>query len=54
MNLDVMGGIDWFDYANEPLDEVRRKLGVLPKSDVALRAGSLSALDPNAIFSRSS
>jgi hypothetical protein len=53
MNLDVMGGIDWFNYANDPIDDVRRKLGVSPKSADALTAGSLSAMDPNAVFSRS-
>jgi hypothetical protein len=53
MNLDVMGGVDWFQYANDPIDDVRRKLGVLPKGTDALAAGSLSAMDPNAVFSRS-
>jgi hypothetical protein len=52
MNLDVMGGVDWFEYADEPLEDVRRKLGVLAKGADALSAGSLSALDPNAVFSR--
>ena len=53
LHLDVMGGVDWFEYADTPIDDVRTKLGVLPKGDDALRAGSLSALDPNAVFSKS-
>jgi hypothetical protein len=53
MHLDVMAGIDWFAYADKPIDDVRRELGVLPKGADALAAGSLSALDPNAVFSRS-
>jgi hypothetical protein len=50
MNLDVMGGVDWFEYAEHPLDDVRRQLGVQPKSPDAVAAGSLSALDPKAVF----
>ena len=53
LNLDVMGGVDWFEYADTPLDAVRATLGVLPKSEDALTAGSLSAMDPNAVFSKS-
>jgi hypothetical protein len=53
LNLDVMGGIDWFEYADTPLDDVRTKLGVLPKGADAIAAGSLSAMDPNAVFSKS-
>jgi hypothetical protein len=53
LNLDVMGGVDWFEYADIPLDEVRRKLGVQPKGDEALESGSLSALDPTATFHHS-
>lgn len=53
MNLDVMGGVDWFETANEPIDAVRTKLGVLPKSPDAIAAGSLGALDPNAVFGKS-
>jgi hypothetical protein len=53
MNLDVMGGIDWFRHADQPIEDVRRELGVEPKSGDALDTGSLSALDPNAVFSRS-
>jgi len=50
MNLDVMGGVDWFEYADTPIDDVRTKLGVVPKSADALAAGSLSAMDPRAVF----
>jgi hypothetical protein len=53
LGLDVMGGVDWFEYADEPLDDVRTKLGVVPKGDEAVAAGSLSALDPDAVFGRS-
>jgi hypothetical protein len=50
LNLDVMGGIDWFETAELPMEEVRHNLGVLPKSAEALAAGSLSAMDPRAVF----
>jgi hypothetical protein len=50
MDLDVMGGVDWFEYADTPIDDVRTKLGVAPKSAEAVAAGSLSALDPRAVF----
>ena len=53
LNLDVMGGVDWFAYADTPIDDVRAKLGVLAKGADALAAGSLSAMDPNAVFSKS-
>jgi hypothetical protein len=50
MNLDVMGGTNWFKSAHEPIDDARRRLGVLPKGPDAIDAGSLAALDPRAIF----
>ncbi len=53
MNLDVMGGVDWFEYADDPIDDVRRKLGVPPKGSDARSAGSLGALDPDAVFGKS-
>lgn len=31
-NLDVMYGIDYFDYKDMPINEVRQKLGIPPKS----------------------
>ena len=31
-NLDVMYGIDYFDYKDMPIDEVRKTLGIVPKS----------------------
>jgi hypothetical protein len=48
-----MGGIDWFDHAADPIDDVRSKLQIVPKSDEAIAAGSLSATDPNAVFGKS-
>jgi hypothetical protein len=53
MDLDVMGGIDGFQHADQPIDDVRRQLGVQPKGSDALDAGSLSVLDPNAAFGKS-
>jgi hypothetical protein len=53
LGRDVMGGIDWFDYVNHTLDDVRTKLGLVPKSADAIAAGSLSADDPDAVFGRS-
>ena len=51
MNLDVMGGVDWFQYQDTPIADVRTQLKVPPKSQAAIDAGSLSATDPNAVFS---
>lgn len=51
MDLDVMGAVDWFRYQDTPIDDVRRQLQVPPKSQTAIDAGSLSATDPNAVFS---
>jgi hypothetical protein len=53
LGRDVMGGIDWFEYADDPLDDVRTNLGFVPKRAEAIAAGSLSALDPNAVFGKS-
>ena len=53
LGTDVMGGIDWFEHADEPIDDVRAKLRLVPKSPDALAAGSLSANDPNAVFGKS-
>jgi hypothetical protein len=50
LELDVMGGVDWFAYADTPVDDVRHRLGVLPKGPDAVAAGSRSALDPKAMF----
>ena len=44
LGRDVMGGVDWFEYVDDPLDDVRSKLGIVPKSDDAIAAGSLSAM----------
>lgn len=51
MDLDVMGGVDWFDFKDTPTEDVRTQLKVPPKSQAAIDAGSLSATDPNAVFS---
>ena len=45
-----MGGIDWFAHADQPIDDAHRELGVAPKGDDVIRAGSLSAMDPDAVF----
>ena len=50
MNLDVMGGIDWFETADQPIAAVREQYHVPPKGEAAIAAGSLSALDPKAVF----
>jgi hypothetical protein len=54
MNLDVMGGVDWFTYAETPIDDVRAKLAVPAKGADALAVGSLSAMDPKAVFVKTS
>jgi hypothetical protein len=53
LGTDVMGGVDWFDYADDRIDDVRAKLRLVPKSAEAIAAGSLAADDPNAVFGRS-
>jgi hypothetical protein len=53
LGTDVMGGIDWFDYADDPIDDVRAELRLVSKSADAIAAGSLSANDPNAVFGKS-
>jgi hypothetical protein len=53
LGRDVMGGIDWFEYADDPIDDVRTKLGLVPKGAEAVAAGSLAAMDPDAVFGRS-
>ncbi len=53
LSRDVMGDVDWFEYADDPLGDVRSKLGIVPKSAEAVAAGSLAAQDPNAVFGRS-
>lgn len=53
LGTDVMGGIDWFEYADDPIDDVRTKLQLVPKGAEAIAAGSLSAMDPNAVFGKS-
>jgi hypothetical protein len=52
MELDVMGGVDWFAYGHDPIDDVRRRLGVPEKALEAVEAGSLPALDPANVFVR--
>jgi hypothetical protein len=54
MNLDVMGGVDWFTYADTPIDDVRQTLKVPAKGADAIAAGSLAAMDPKAKFGATS
>ena len=53
LSRDVMGGTDWFEYVDDPIDDVRTKLGLVPKGAEAVAAGSLAAMDPNAVFGKS-
>ncbi|MGF1469321.1 MAG: hypothetical protein ACFCGT_24650 [Sandaracinaceae bacterium] len=46
---DVMTGIDYFELVDLPLDEARRRLGIVPKSAEAIRAGSVGIDDPEGI-----
>ncbi len=41
--------VDWFRFADQPLDEVRRRFAVGPKSANALAAGSASPWGPGGI-----
>jgi hypothetical protein len=34
--------VDWFAYADQPLDDVRRAFNIIPKSEAAWAAGSVS------------
>jgi hypothetical protein len=40
-------------YVDDPIDDVRSKLALVPKGAEAVAAGSLPAMDPNAVFGRS-
>jgi hypothetical protein len=53
LGRDVMGGTDWFEFADDPVDDVRSNLELVPKGAEAVAAGSLPALDANAVFGRS-
>ena len=41
--------IDWFGYAELPVDEVRTRFQIPPKSDKALAAGSVGPWHPDGI-----
>jgi len=40
---------DWFAYADWPIEQVRDHLGLLPKSQRAIDAGSVTAWEPGGI-----
>ena len=48
-NRDVMTGVDYFEYVDLPLDEARTALGIVPKDEEAVAAGSVGPWDPNGI-----
>ncbi len=41
--------IDWFEFAPEPVVEVRARFGVVAKSDAAITAGSVGPWEPGGI-----
>ncbi len=41
--------LDWFAHARRPVDDVRAELGVVPKSDRAIEAGSVDPWQPGGI-----
>jgi hypothetical protein len=41
--------IDWFEHAARPVDDVRAELGVVPKSEHALEAGTVGPWEPGGI-----
>ena len=47
-DVDFMA-VDWFAYAGLPLEEVRERFGVVPKSDAAVAAGSVGPWEPGGI-----
>jgi hypothetical protein len=48
--VDVMGGVDWFDHADTPSTTSAATSGCCRRGADAVAAGSLSALDPRAVF----
>ncbi len=42
-------GIDWFEHAGRPVEEVRAEFGVVPKAEHAVEAGSVTAWEPGGI-----
>jgi hypothetical protein len=41
--------VDWFTFADRPLDDVRREFNVIPKSQAAYEAGSVSPWETGGI-----
>jgi hypothetical protein len=41
--------IDWFERAHLPVEVVRQELGLVPKSDAAVEAGSVGPWEPGGI-----
>jgi hypothetical protein len=41
--------VDWFEYAERPVDDVRAEFGIEPKSDAAIAAGSVGPWNPGGI-----
>jgi hypothetical protein len=41
--------LDWFELAPLPIEEVRARFGVVPKSEGALAAGSVGPWEPGGI-----
>ena len=41
--------VDWFSYADRPLEDVRREFGVIPKSEAAYEAGSVTPWETGGI-----
>lgn len=50
VHTDLLGGVDWFEFTDTPIDDVRARFAVPSKSPEAITAGSLSAADPSAVF----
>ena len=44
-----MTGIDYFDYVDLPIDEARAALGIVPKDEAAIAAGSVGPWHPEGI-----
>ena len=43
--------MDWWGRADQPVEDVRRELGLVPRSDAALAAGSVTAWERGGISS---
>lgn len=49
VDRDLVGGVDYFELVDLPIEEARARLGIVPKSDAAVAAGSAGVFEPAGI-----